>query len=93
MNNFKSTLTCSKIFKEPIELPSRHHLCKTHLTEKDIVNKDRIKCVECGQNFKVKDKDSKTNEIIKKQLSEFVYLSDEELLIKQHINLNAFSNI
>ena len=81
MKRFKSSLACSycsKIFKDPIELPCKHHLCKEHLTEKDIVIENRIRCGECKQDFKVKDNDFKTIEIIKKQIDAHVYLSDEE---------------
>ena len=78
MNNFKSTLTCSycsKIFKDPIELPCGHHLCKAHLSEKDIIKENRIKCGECKQEFQVKDNEFKASEIFKEQLDELLFLS------------------
>jgi hypothetical protein len=85
MNRLKSTLTCSycsKIFKDPIELPCRHNLCKEHLTGK---NENRIKCVECKQDFEVKDNDFKSNAFAKKQLDDHVYLRDEEFALKKQI--------
>jgi hypothetical protein len=85
MNRWKSTLTCSycsKIFHDPIELPCSHNLCKQHLFEK---NENRIKCVECKQDFEVKGNDFKSIEILKKQLDEHVYLSDEEASFKKQI--------
>jgi hypothetical protein len=89
MNRLKYTLTCeycSKIFKDPIELPCGHNLCKRHLTEKTITNKSKkMKCGECKQDFEVKDNDFKPNNLIKKQLDENVYLSDEEVSLKKKI--------
>ncbi len=83
MNRWKSTLTCSycsKIFQDPIELPRKHNLCKQHLTEK---NENRIKCAECKKDFEVKDNDFNTIEILKKQLDDHLYLSDEEFALKK----------
>jgi hypothetical protein len=88
MNNLKSSLTCSycsKIYKDPIELPCKHNLCNGHLVEKDVVKQNRIKCLECKKEFTVKDNDFKFNSLIKKQLDELVYLSNEELSVKQKI--------
>jgi hypothetical protein len=88
MNRWKSSLTCSycsKIFKDPIELPCKHHLCSQHLTEKDVVKENRIKCAKCKQDFEVKDNEFKSNEIIKEQIEQLVYLSDEEFSLKKKI--------
>ena len=88
MNRWKSSLTCSycsKILKDPIELPCKHHLCNEHLTEKDVVKQNRIKCVECKQDFEVKDNEFKPIKILKKQLDELLFLSDEEVSIKKQI--------
>jgi hypothetical protein len=85
MIKLKSSLTCSycsKIYKNPIELPCSHTLCKEHLAEK---NENKIKCAECKQDFEVKDNDFKPNNFAKKLLDELVYLSDEELLLKKKI--------
>jgi len=85
MNRWKSTLTCaycSKIFKEPIELPCSHHLCKEHLFAK---SENKIKCGDCKQDFDVKENDFKSNSFAKKQLDEHVYLSDEEFALKKQI--------
>jgi len=88
MNKWKSSLTCSycsKIYKDPIELPCSHHLCKEHLTEKTVAKENRIKCGECKSDFEVKDKDFKTNNLVKKQIDDHVYLSDEEFSLKKQI--------
>ena len=86
MNRWKSSLTCSycsKIFKDPVKLPCKHHLCKEHLTEKNVVKENRIKCVECKQEFQVKNKNFKLIELLKKQLDELLFLSDEEVSLKK----------
>jgi hypothetical protein len=88
MNRWKSSLTCSfcaKIFQDSIELPCSHNLCAKHLVEKDVVKQNKIKCVECKQEFKVKDNDFKSNKFVKKVLDEYVYLSDEEFSLKNKI--------
>ena len=88
MNRWKSSLTCSycsKIFKDPVKLPCKHHLCKEHLAEKNVVKQNRIICGECKQDFEVKDNDFKSTEILKKQLDDFPFLSDEEFALKKQI--------
>ena len=55
----KSHLTCSfcsKIFKDPIELPCGDSICRKHLSERDVVKEKRIKCKECNEEFGVKGK-------------------------------------
>ena len=76
MNRWKSSLTCSycsKILKDPIELPCSHNLCKNHLLEKNIVKENKIKCGECKQDFRIKNNDFKL---------EFVFQLNLNLKIK-----------
>jgi hypothetical protein len=60
-------------------------LCKQHLVEKDFAKQNSIKCIECKQDFEVKDNDFKTINSVKKQLDDHVYLSDEEFSLKKQI--------
>jgi hypothetical protein len=88
MNRWKSSLTCSycsKIFQDPIEQPCSHNLCKGHLSEKNVVKHNRIKCIKCKQDFQVKDNEFKSNNFIKKQLGDLLFLSDEEVSLKNKI--------
>jgi hypothetical protein len=88
MNKLKSTLTCSncsKIFKHPVELPCKHNVCKEHLIEKDVQKLNKIKCVECKQEYHVKDNEFKSVEFLKKLFDDQHYLSDEEISLKQNI--------
>ena len=68
MKRFKSSFACSycsKILLNPIELPCSHNLCMGHLTEKDVVKQNRIKCAECKQDFEVKGNEFKLNSLPK----------------------------
>ena len=88
MNRLKSSLTCSycsKIFKDPVKLPCIHHLCKQHLTEKDNVKQNRIKCGECKQEFQVKNNEFKATEMLKDKLDDFLFLSHREFSLKMKI--------
>ena len=52
MLKLKSQLTCShcsKIFRDPIELPCDDFICREHLSEKDVVKENKIKCKECNK--------------------------------------------
>ncbi len=63
MNQLKSRLTCSycsRIFKDPFELPCNHSICREHLIEDNVRKLDKIKCAECNEEFKVKDNEFKS---------------------------------
>jgi hypothetical protein len=88
MKRFKSSLSCSycsKILKDPIELPCNHNLCKAHLSEKDIIKENRIKCGECKQEFQVKNNTFKATEMLKDKLDDFLFLSHREFSLKMKI--------
>jgi hypothetical protein len=88
MNKLKITLTCSycsKIFKNPVELPCNHNVCKEHLIDKDVQKQNKIKCAECELEFQVKDNEFKSFELFNKLLDDQLYLSDEEMSLKQKI--------
>jgi hypothetical protein len=44
-----------------------------------------MKCGDCKKDFDIKDNDFKTIEILKKQLDDYLYLSDEEFALKKQI--------
>jgi hypothetical protein len=88
MNRWKSSLTCSycsKIFKDPTELPCKHRLCTGHLTENSVTKENKIKCIKCKQDFEIKGNEFISIEILKEQLDELLYLSDEEFSLKNKI--------
>ena len=88
MNRWKSALACSycsKILKDPFELPCNHALCREHLVEINVVEENSIKCVECKQDFEVKDYEFKPIKILKKKLDDSPFLSDKEFSLKKQI--------
>jgi hypothetical protein len=88
MLTLKSQLTCSycsKIFKDPIELPCEHSICRQHLSERDVVKENRIKCNECHQEFQIKDNDFKSIQAFTKLIETQSYLNEEEKSLKQDL--------
>ena len=76
---------CSKILKCPIELPCDDLICQEHLKEKEVVQKNKIKCSTCQQVFEVKDHEFNLSKLAHKQIENKIYLSGEELAIKQRM--------
>ena len=84
--SLKSNLTCvfcSKILKDPVELPCGDFICKEHLN--DIQKKNNIQCLVCLGEFKVKNEEFRSVKLIQKLLENKVYLSDNEKILKQQI--------
>ena len=81
----KSSLTCSycsKILKNVVELPCGDLICKEHLNKTDVVQKNKIKCSTCSQEFQVNDNDLKSSKLIQKQIDDQIFLSEEEIALK-----------
>jgi hypothetical protein len=88
MLKLKSQLTCShcsKIFRDPIELPCDDFICREHLKEKYVVKANKIKCKKCNQDFQVKDIEFKSNKAYKKLIESHSYLNEEETSLKQDL--------
>ena len=84
----KHTLTCSncsKIFRDPIELPCKHSICQEHLTEKEVLNQNKIRCSKCKEDFEVKGSEFKSIELVKQMLENKIYFNEEEIRLKQKI--------
>jgi hypothetical protein len=79
---------CSKILKDPIELPCDESICREHLKEGDVVKQKKIKCKECNQEFKVKNRQFKSNKGLNKLTETQSYLSSIELSLKQELELS-----
>ena len=82
--NLKLSLTCSycsKILKCPIKLPCKDLICQEHLHEKEVVKQNKIKCLNCKQEFQVKDNEFRLAKSIQKkdQLKRFKQRSIFEL--------------
>jgi hypothetical protein len=88
MLQLKSQLTCSycsKIFKDPIDLPCDDSICREHLSEQDVVKANRIKCKECNKEFQVKENQFKSNNELVNSIESQSYLSQEELSLKKEL--------
>ena len=86
--NLKLSLTCSycsKILKCPIKLPCKDLICQEHLQEQEVVKQNKIKCLNCNQEFQVKDSEFRSAKSIQKKINSKDYLSGEELTLKQKI--------
>ena len=84
----KSHLTCSycsRIVKDPIALPCDETICREHLSEKDVVRENKIKCKKCSQEFQVKGHEFKSNIELMKLLESHSYLSEEEIKLKREL--------
>jgi len=88
MFKLKSQLTCSycsKIFKDPIELPCDDYICREHKSERDVRKGNKIKCNKCKQEFQVRDNQFKSNEALTQIIESHSYLIDEEISLKQQL--------
>jgi hypothetical protein len=84
----KSQLTCSycsRILRDPIELPCEDNICRQHLTENAVIKQNKIKCNKCNNEFGVKDNEFKSNEDLTQLIEGQSYLSGEELSLKKEL--------
>jgi hypothetical protein len=84
----KSKLTCShcsRIYKDPILLPCEHSICREHLSERDVVKANRIKCKTCNEEFQIKDNHFESNETLTQIIESHSYFSGEEKRLKQKL--------
>lgn len=92
MNRWKSNLTChscSKIFKDPVELPCKHSICQEHFSEKKHIKDKKIKCGACKEYFEIKE--FRIVKLIKNLLDIQIYLNDDEFKLKNQI-IDSFEN-
>jgi hypothetical protein len=91
MLKLKSELTCSycsKIFKDPILLPCDDSICRGHLSERDVVKANKIKCKKCNDEFQVNDDAFRSNKTLRNLIENQSYLSDEESSLKHEIEIS-----
>ena len=76
---------CTKILKDPIQLPCKHHICANHLKETKVCKEKEIKCLKCKEKFPIIDNEFQSNDLVKAFLDEFKYLSYDEMILKQQL--------
>jgi hypothetical protein len=89
MLKWKSQLTCSycsKIYKDPILLTCEDSICREHLSERDVVRENKIKCKLCSEEFGVKDNEFKSIKPFTNLIETQSYLSDEETSLKRDLD-------
>jgi hypothetical protein len=79
---------CSKIVKDPIDLPCWDSICREHLTDRDVVKKDKIKCNECNQEYQVKGNHFESNETLKKLIESEPFLNREKQSLKNELEMS-----
>ena len=82
MLTLKSQLTCSycsRILKDPIDLPCEDSICRQHLSDRDVVKENKIKCNKCNEEFAVKDNHFRSHKTIKNLIESQSYLNEEEI--------------
>jgi hypothetical protein len=87
----KSKLTCSycsRIYKDPIDLPCGDSICREHLSDKDVLKVNRIKCKECNGEFGVKNNEFYSNKTLKNLIESHSYLSEDEISLKQKLEVS-----
>jgi hypothetical protein len=87
----KSQLTCSycsRIFRDPIDLPCGDSICRQHLSERDIVKQNKIKCKQCNKEYQVKDNEFKSNNQLKHLIESHSYLSKDEKSLKHELEVS-----
>jgi hypothetical protein len=87
----KSQLTCSyccRIFKDPIELPCEDNICRQHLSDREVLKQNSIKCKECNAEFGAKNNQFKSNEAFAKLIESHSYLSEDEFRLKEELEVS-----
>ena len=81
----KSLLTCSnccKIFKDPVDLPCGDSICREHLSSREVVKENRIKCTKCNEEFQVTCDEFRSNKTLRKLIEDQSHLNGEEISLK-----------
>ena len=84
----KLSLTCShctKISKNPVELPCGDLICQEHLEDKEIIKQNKIKCLACKQEFGDRDNKFNLSKLAHKQIENKIYLDEEEITLFKKI--------
>ena len=79
---------CSKIVKDPIDLPCWDSICREHLTDRDVVKEDKIKCNECNQEYQVKGNHFESNETLKNLIESGSFLNREKNNLKKELEMS-----
>ena len=78
---------CSKILKDPINLPCADIICEHHLKEPTVLKEKSIKCMvaECKRKFNLDTHEFGSNKFAKNLLEKEAYLSVDEKCLKKSL--------
>ena len=79
---------CSRIFKDPILLLCNDSICRQHLSGREVVKQNKIKCKKCNEEFGVKNNEFKSNEAMSKLIDGKSYLSVDEIKLKHELKVS-----
>ena len=68
-------------------MPCENSVCREHLSERDVVKQNKIKCKECKGEFQVKE--TETNTTLKKLIESQSYLSEKEINLKRDLEVSV----
>jgi hypothetical protein len=86
---------CSRIFKDPIDLSCDDSICRDHLSERGVVEHNKVKCNDCQQEFEVNVNEFRSNKTLRKLIESKSYLSEEEksLKLKVEESIRLYFNV
>jgi hypothetical protein len=66
-------------------LPCDDSICLEHLSDRDVVKENRLKCKECNREFQVTCDEFRKNKTLNKIVENQPYLDEEEIILKQEL--------
>jgi hypothetical protein len=69
-------------------LPCDDSICREHISERDVLNQNKINCNKCQQEFQVRANQFKSNESLTQIIESHSYLNDEEISLKQQLEVS-----
>ena len=69
-------------------MPCDDSICREHLSVRDVVKQNKIKCKKCNKEFQVKDKQFKSNKSLTQIIENESHLIDAEIILKQKLEIS-----
>ncbi len=63
--------------------------CREHLSERDVLKENKIKCNKCNEQFQIKNNEFKSNEPLNKLKENQPYLSEDETSLKHELEVSV----
>jgi hypothetical protein len=69
-------------------LPCGDSICREHISERDVVKQNKIKCKQCNEEFQVTDHEFKSNKAFNNLIESQFYLSEKEKCLKEELEVS-----